>query len=135
MVEERRKDRIDELIDLREKVLTMESIVDGLHWHHRNDKLQEQITSLAKELAKEIEAVKVHVGEHDRKALEKISQLALDLAAMSARLDTQPLVRVNGDGQKKDTETRLRWVERILWGALGAVAAFELLARVWKTGG
>lgn len=41
----------------------------------------------------------------------------------------------NGNGHKKDTETRLRWVERILWGALGAVAMFELMARVWKSGG
>lgn len=136
MAEERRKDRIDELIELRERVLTLESIVDGLHWHHRNDRLQEQITSLAKELAKEIETVKAHVGEHDRKALEKIGQLALDLAAISAKLElSPPVARVNGNGHKKDTETRLRWVERILWGALGAVAMFELMARVWKPGG
>lgn len=41
----------------------------------------------------------------------------------------------NNNGHKKDTETRLRWVERILWGAIGAVAMFELMARVWKPGG
>jgi pantothenate synthetase len=132
---ERRKDSIDELIDLKTKVLTLETIVDGLNWHHRNDKLQEQITALAKELAKEIDGVKARAGEQDRKALEKISQIALDIASMSAKLDLPQPARHNGNGHKKDTEARLRWMEKMMWGAVGAIAMFELLVRVWKVGG
>lgn len=128
MEEQRSKDKLGEL---EAKYMALESIVDGLQWHHRNDKLQEQITALAKQLSSEIEAVKTRAGVHDREALEKIGNLALELAAISAKLDLPPFVpvvaRVNGNG---DMQARMRWMERLVWGALGAVAAFEFFSRV-----
>lgn len=69
---------------------------------------------------------------HDR-LLERMRDMEAVIAELSKKRAAAGVD--NGNGQRKDTETRLRWVERILWGALGAVAMFELLGRVWKLGG
>lgn len=68
---------------------------------------------------------------HDR-LLERMRDAESALAELSKKRATTP---DNGNGHRKDTEVRLRWVERILWGALGAVAMGELMLRVWKLGG
>ena len=110
-----RDDELDKWAKHERRIADMEPWVESFKYHHRNDRVVERLNE---------------ISERARQALATAERVEGQLAEVSKRMTEMKRSNGGGNGQVKDTETRLRWVERILWGALGAVAMFELMARL-----
>lgn len=116
-------DELDKWIKHEKRLSEIEPKVESLWYHYRQDRVLERLTEFG-ERARQALAT----AERAEQGINKIVDRA-ETAAARAEVAAK---KSNGGN---DAETRLRWVERMMWGAIGAVAMFELMVRVWKTGG
>jgi hypothetical protein len=115
-------------IDHQGRIIDLESKVESLHYHHRHDRVLERLN--------ELDAVAKL--RNDDRLLERINDfeaLRKDVLERLGELEAAVKLRKgNGNGASAvaaaDTERRLRWLERLMWMGIGAMALFELWLRV-----
>ena len=117
------RSELEERIEYERRLGALENDVESLKWHHRNDNVLPRLNELEKDVG-------VLLSRPVNNNIQpRLSELEKDVGVLLAR-PVKP--NGNGAGSGSETDKRLRWLERIVWAAVGGVAAFEFFIRVFK---
>lgn len=109
-------DELDKWIKHEKRLSELEPKVESLWYHHRQDRTLERLNEVSGLVRQALAATEKLEG--------KFEKLADQPVASAAKKDVE--------SGELSMHVRMRWVERMMWGAIGALAMFELLVRIWK---